>query len=352
MAKKKKKKGNPLLILLFALVLLIAGYFGTVKYIEYSDNKKLQESEAEKEASTPYLNRIEKFVSFSYTNQEDTLGFIFDAENEQWYSQDVEDFPISYTKFTTVVYAFQELTGERKLENITEEELSEYGLDEPAYRVYGEDAEGNGFTMYVGNQNATTGDYYAMLEGDSGTVYTINSNLVTYLNYDLYDLIQMESYPSISEDTLRSLSFDVDGENIVFVERQTETESDTASETETSDETEESQEESDAEEQIQWQLTGEGSADDLVSMVSQISFSSCADYHVTEDNLSQYGFDQPAGVLTVTYMENADADETNTVTLTIGGYDEESDSYYCLMDDSYMVNLVSASSLSAVLAGK
>ncbi len=336
MVKKKKKKGNSLLILLLVLVVLIAGYFGVVKYVEYSDEKAIQESLAEEEANTPYLNKIDAFVAVSYTNQTETLHFTLDQETSQWSSTEVPDFPVSSDSFSVVAGALEMLAGQRKLENVTEEDLEEYGLDSPAYTVEAQDADGNVFTMYIGGQNATTGDYYAQVEGENATVYTISSDLVSYLEYGLYDLIQMETYPSITEDTLQKLEF-ISETGSIAMERQEE-------ETETEEETESQTAE---EETVQWSVTGDAAADDLISMVSQISFDSCVDYKVTEDTRETYGFDDPAGELTVTYTTSSG--DVETVTLTIGGYDEETESYYCLMNDSAMVNLVSASAFSTVI---
>ncbi len=341
MAKKKKKKGNPLLILLFALVLLTAGYFGTVKFLEYSEEKAAQESQAEEEANTPYLNKTEEFVKMAYTNQRETLHFEMDQETEHWINTEVPDFPLSDDKVSTAVYGMEMLAGVRKLEAVTAEDLEEYGLVSPAYTVEAEDAEGNVFIMYVGEQNGTTGDYYAQVKGQETVVYTISSNVVNDLEKDLYDFIQMEKYPAITEDSLLTLEF-TSHDGTIAMERQEESESSEAGSNETESESGAAEEET-----IQWQVTGEAAAEDLVSMAGQISFGSCKDYKVSEDTKAEYGLDSPAGVLTVTYTGNTA--ETEQVTLTIGGYDEEEDCYYCLMNDSLMVYLVSASVLSPVL---
>lgn len=342
MAKKKKKKSNPLLILLFALVLLIAGYFGTVKFIAYSEQKAVEESAAEEEANTIYMNRIEEFVAVAYTNERETLHFTLDQENFQWFSTEVPDFPVSYNQLTTVAYGLECLTADRKLEGVSAEDLEEYGLVTPAYTVRAEDAEGTEFVMYVGARNATTGDYYAQVEGREDVVYTINSNLVNYLEYDLYDLIEMETYPSVTEDALQKVEFVSESGNIVMerLEAELETEAESAAEADAESQTAE-------EETIQWNVTGDAAAEDLIAMVSGISFSSCVDYKVTEDTMTTYGFDAPTGKLTVTYADSSE--EEIAVTLTIGAYDETNGGYYCLMDDSAMVNLVSASALSAII---
>lgn len=344
MAKKKKKKGNPLLILLFALVLMIAGYFGTVKLLEYSEEKALEESAAEEEANIPYLNHIDEIVAVTYTNAAETLSFTYDQETGEWVNEELPDFPISYNQLSTAVYGLENLAGNRKLENVTEEDLAEFGLDTPDYTVTAEGEDGTVFTMYVGRQNGTTGDYYAQVKGEDTAVYTIDSNVVNYLNYDLYDLIQMESYPSIAEDALLTLEFTSE-EGTIVMERQT-----AAEETETVEESTEAEttlaETEDA--GIVWKVTGDAAAEDLVAIAECVSFNSCVNYKVTEDTEADYGFNNPIGVLTVTYTNSAD--ETVTVTLTIGGYDAKSDSYYCLMNDSAMVNLVSADVFSSVIA--
>ncbi len=335
MAKKKKKKGNPLLMLLFALVLLVAGYFGIVKFLEYSENKEMEESVAEKEANTPYLNRIDEIVAVTYTNQTETFSFTYDQETDTWSNEECPDFPISYDKFATAVYGLEKLAGTRKLENMTEDDLAEFGLLEPDYTVTAQGEDGTVFTMYVGRQNTTTGDYYARVKGEDTVVYTIESNVVNYLSYDLYDLIQVEKYPSVKEDTLQSLEF-TSAEGTISMEREEKVET-TEVEGELSENT-----------GIAWKVTGDATAEALVSLVEGISFTECVDYKVAEDTEADYGFDSPAGVLTVAYTNSAK--ETVTVTLTVGGYDSKSGSYYCLMNDSAMVNLVNASVLSPVIS--
>ena len=62
-----------------------------------------------------------------------------------------------------------------------------YGLDNPEITITLRDSTEDDKTIYIGNINEITGNYYCYLEGDS-MIYTISSTIPSYISFDLEDM--------------------------------------------------------------------------------------------------------------------------------------------------------------------
>ena len=96
------KNTKKLLGLVGALAVL-GGAYGTIVLInQHNEEKKAEQSKAEKEANTFYLSQMEEPVSISYTNSYGTFAFSYDTENETWSYDSDEHFPVTQSYLTSI----------------------------------------------------------------------------------------------------------------------------------------------------------------------------------------------------------------------------------------------------------
>ena len=66
-------------------------------------------------------------------------------------------------------------------------DLSRYGLDAPAYRISVTDRDGSTTTVLIGDNNETAGSVYAVYEGETGTVYSVQPSIKAAVEKKLSD---------------------------------------------------------------------------------------------------------------------------------------------------------------------
>ena len=209
------------------------------------------------------------------------------------------------------------------------------------------------------------------MEGEE-TVYTISSSLPSELQYDLYDLIQLESIQSVSADQILSVTVEKADGNGYFLQKE---EKEIAKEAESSggtDMTESSSEEDvtesepespeDTELVVEWyiqdqdrseerrKLEASGTADVVTDAISSLYVSSCENYKATDEMLEEYGLGQPIQI-TYTYETVSEDGSTKeeSMTLKVGNIDENGEYYFVNLPESMAINKVNAENLKKVI---
>lgn len=215
------------------------------------------------------------------------------------------------------------------------EDTAQYGLDEPVLTVtLTLDEE---ITLTFGDETTMGGERYVST-GD-GNVYLVDSAITSPFSYGLYDLIEFESVPDMSDTVSLTVESDTQSYTIEHI-------------------TEDAPEYTDY---YEWFLvTDDGyltldntSARGVVSGVTGVSWQQCVSYNATGDDLAEYGLDTPSATATVRYIyteEDEDGNETEyetTFTLELGDYTE--DGVYARIADSEMVYIAEASVLDNLL---
>ena len=360
------KSAKQLLGLAGALALL-GGAYGTVILInKHNEEKQAEQSKAEKEANTFYLSKIEEPVDISYTNRYGTFDFSYDAESESWTYLADEHFPVTQSYLTTLANDMKSLKAERKLEEI-QDDLSVYGLDEPAFCIAAKGTDDTQITVLIGSSNSYSSDYYAKVEGEED-IYTVSSGFVSDLSNDISVLQEKESLPTITSPSVTNMELTKDNTSI---EMQKEVVQEPASDEETTEEsvkeseeaidevTKESamSEESEEAEMVEvtyWIFSQDGKTnrieedDDIHTLLVNavgLSFEDCADYYADEEEKEAYGLNENAAILYITYTVG---EEEKNLRLIIGNTTEDEEYYYASMDDSDQVNLVSKESIDKI----
>ena len=243
------------------------------------------------------------------------------------------------------------VSATRKLDS--PEDLSEYGLDSPVLTVRYMASDGKEAEFTVGDTNDAAGGSYLKISGDDA-VYLVASDFADTFNSDIYQLADMESFPTITSDSITDINVksgshtleiknDSDGGGIVL---------------ENGEEKEN---------------CASSSVTQFINTVTGITFKSHVEYNCKD--LSKYGLDKPTADISVDYttaetvtetsaesvQETADTEETESETETvevakqlilhIGSQNEDGD-YYAALDGSKEVHVVSGDTIKELVEKK
>lgn len=179
-------KKHRTMILFLAIFVVLFGLYIVMKYMN-----KIQ---AEKEqGETIMVTQLEDLSSMEYTDGETTISFV--KEEDAWKQSGDDSINLDNDAVQTIADTLCQIAAVRVLEGA--DELSSYGLEEPAYTISLETESGTEVTLYIGD--ATGENYYATI-GDKVVVCVIDSSAVDALEFDITALEAEEEAESESED--------------------------------------------------------------------------------------------------------------------------------------------------------
>ncbi len=334
-----KRKSVTLIVGVAVIVLLCGVYFGLRSY---NERKELENEEA---AAGETILTIEPsdIMEFSFDIDGEEVSFIRQDDGE-WQKADDETFPVKASALQGPLNNLAPLKSVRTL--IDAEDLSEYGLDDPENTITLTDKEGEETVIAIGDTNAVTGNDYLMLNGDAEVVYTVDAGLRESFYDDLYEYALSEEIPDIMATDiieLKTVLQDGGGYDLCLAN-------------------------------ALWEVNGEEADSDLANTLNRTAAGLTYVGYLEHDcqDLSEYGLDEPAAVLTITWQEVVNSEEgeeteaeaeTETeaetepateyieysVTFLIGDMDEAGD-YYVQMDGSSEVHTFSGSEISELLS--
>ncbi len=164
------KQHRTMITLLAVLVVCVGLYFLMGAIADKEEEKELKQD-------IPVTN-LTDLVSLEYTDGKKTLSFV--KEDDTWHVADDKDFALDQSKVETMENVLTDVMAVRQLEGA--DELSAYGLEEPAYTITMKDANGKETTLYIGD--ATGDNYYATVD-DKKLIYTVGSSVADALELDL-----------------------------------------------------------------------------------------------------------------------------------------------------------------------
>ena len=318
------RRGKRLLIMLLALALVALAAAGAVYLLPDEDLEEYEEI-------TLLSFEQEDAQALSYTYEDETVELVNDDGTWE-YALDA-DFPLDSSYVDSMLASLSSLAATQEI--TAPEDTAQYGLDEPVLTVtLTLDEE---ITLTFGDETTMGGERYVST-GD-GNVYLVDSAITSPFSYGLYDLIEFESVPDMSDTVSLTVESDTQSYTIEHI-------------------TEDAPEYTDY---YEWFLvTDDGyltldntSARGVVSGVTGVSWQQCVSYNATGDDLAEYGLDTPSATATVRYIyteEDEDGNETEyetTFTLELGDYTE--DGVYARIADSEMVYIAEASVLDNLL---
>lgn len=172
------KKYRTMITFLAIFVVLVALYF----FMNYVNKVQAEKEQGE----TIMVTQISDLASMEYTDGETTLSFV--KEDDAWKLSDNDETSLDNDAVETIADALCQVAAVRVLSGA--DELSSYGLEEPAYTISLETESGTEVTLYIGD--ATGENYYATI-GDKVVVCVIDSSVVDSLEFDVTALEAEES---------------------------------------------------------------------------------------------------------------------------------------------------------------
>ena len=255
--------------------------------------------------------------SLSWTHEDETLNFT--CTEDVWSYADDSSFPLDSSYISSMLSSISNIEASKKIEAV--DDLSQYGLDSPECSIWV--GFEDGYEMLIGNETAIDGLRYFSI-GD-GNVYLIEDTILDTFSYGLYDLLQKESVPTMSDIVSVGITSEIQSLSIEYIAESNLTYSN----------------------EYVWFLKNNDTymtldtelTDTLIANVTDITFGDCVNYNADNEYLSIYGLTAPAVTATIVYIED---DIEKTFTLELGNY--TGDNYcYARIAGSRMVYLVDAS---------
>lgn len=295
-AAMKQRKTLILLILIFTGLLTF--YTGIRIYQKHQSAKKDSEN-------TIVVKKLSSLTSISYNNGED-LSFV--KENGTWYYTKNKDYPITQSYLKELAAQFQKVEAVRELKD--GDSLSDYGLEQPSYTLKVKDKKGIETTYYIGN--AAGENYYLTLDNKS-KIYTVSSNILSSLSYSLDDMIETDTFPSLSTGNLKKVIVTKSGKKTTYTSK------------------------------------SKKGLDGIAGGLGVFTFGDCQNYSVKSTELAKYGFDTDSRITVEISYKDTDTNKKKNLTLYIGKTDKDKKNYYVKLKDSKMVYFSDADVVKNIL---
>lgn len=345
----KKKKVLPLVLMVILLVVLIVSYFALKSY--NSSKEDTTETDAESILSFNYENVTE----IELKNPTGTYKFEYDLTDSTWKYADDKDFPLDDSQIKSLLGAICSLNAQRRLEDSLDN-ISEYGLENPAYTIKVTGDEGIDYTLNIGDKSSS-GNYYAYLDG-TNVVYMIDDTTVSYAGKSLYDMAKVDTVTAITDSDVYEL--EIDGKTYSYFEGGNAQYDYTVSNN--------------------WfEKLDDGSykaldttqMSSIISGITGMSYASCVNYKPSDEELIQYGLDdEHAKKVVVRYYVTVESEsETSSETETESESETEAEevkephevtywfgaktdngNYYVGSSESSAVNTVSSETAEKIIA--
>lgn len=291
-----RKRTLSILILVFAG--LLALYTGISIYQKHSSEKKESEN-------VIWIKKLSSLTSISYNNGEN-LSFV--KENGTWYYTSNKEYPIVQSYLKELASQFQNVEAVRELKD--GDSLSNYGLDQPSYTIKVKDKNGAQATYYIGN---ATGENYYFTVDDKSKIYTVSSNILSNLSSSLNDMIETDTFPSLSTGNLTKVVVNNNGKKTTYTS------------------------------------SSKNGLDSIAGGLGVFTFGDCQDYSASGNELSKYGLDAASRISVEISYKDTDTNKKKNLTLYIGKNDKDKKNYYVKLKDSKMVYLSDADVVKNIL---
>lgn len=218
MGTNKKKQRMSLLLLLLLMFLLLCGYIVLQKQKDVTGSSEdggdttlgveeessgTNQSVDEEEESTGTILTLDAAEIHQILVKNSKTEMILQYIEETWVLEEDPTLPLKQTYATNMVNALATVTATQTLSEA--QEISEYGLEEPQVEIQVSSEEGVIATLLLGDEVPLDGGYYAKRK-DQSDIYVVSSSFLGYFSYSLLEMTEVESFPSITADSITYLS--------------------------------------------------------------------------------------------------------------------------------------------------
>lgn len=221
---------------------------------------------------------------------DDQMEFV--REDGTWTYESDEKMSVDQDLLDEIAENLSDIVSDKKVEEV--QSLGVYGLSDPAYDITIK-TEDDTWEIAVGDETFSDGEVY--ISNGDGYVYLTDSGLIDDISYTLLDCVQKEEIPqmeSISEVKIEN----GDTEDIIYKENAGYCYSDAYT-----------YYLKDGDEYRNLDNTETGS---MFTTLSEFSWTECVDYYADDSELDNYGLDEPAATVAVTYTPAADEEDSES----------------------------------------
>lgn len=253
-------------------------------------------AEPEPDSSQEDVIPVTDYTDITYDNG--TVKLHFTRDGDCWSWADDPSFPLDGSYVDALLHTLSTLQAEK---NITDTEaLDTYGLSDPVMTVFAALSDGSARTVALGSTVPDGSGRYAILDGDTETVYVLSAELEQAISHPITEMMVLPTLPQIEERQLESILVAVgsgDTEKTHLLQA-TRSDSEDSSAVSTS-----------------WRMEG-GDVSSvpavraLISAVLTPAVERCVDYRPSAAAVELCGLKTPAGTVTVTYLDGAGAQQS------------------------------------------
>ena len=309
------KRSGKLLLLLAVLAVLGVGAYAAIKLGEQAEAREKAAESTEKETYAVEDISAEDVTKISWQFKDTDLSFT--KENGAWVNTRDAAFPVNESMIESQIKSVTAITTGKEIQNTGDK--AQFGFDKPALTVTLNDS----IEYVFGDSTNLMQGRYLML---GGKVYIVDYALADPLNTDrtlcrtegdmlLYDEVPEMAYVVEYRADCPSENFHVD---LIYVSQG---------------------DEHSGTFYIRDDMKRTISQDQTISLVNNIyvtKFQHCVNYNASEEDLKEYGLDEPVMTIWMKYVNKAG--ETGEYTLYIGNATDEYGKYhYAKLPDSKMV---------------
>lgn len=220
-----KKKGKNLIIMTLILALLTGAYFTWRAVGGTGEGSGTDSDTAEGSYSVGTVDH-QTLTAVSVTRLEaqdgadgtsgQTVRFDFTLKEDEtgWLWSEDKNVPLDNEKFADMATAVSAITSPYKLENVSADDLTKYGLDSPQISLSFTDGSGT-HRFYIGKTNSFDGSNYFCTD-DKTTVYTVSASVAEAFRFDIFDIIKTDTAPAINASAITSLEYTCKDRTLLF----------------------------------------------------------------------------------------------------------------------------------------
>ena len=204
------KSAKPILIGVIVIVVAALAILAFTVIFPPKEEPQLEEEPADTAAEEVYYvikedgNTLTQIKAFYEDGETLTINYERDENGKLSYHVEPEAtfFEYNTSKFRSMMFTMTSLNAV-KIVSEHPENLADYGLDEPQFRMQMSFEDGHSVTLYVGDPTPVDRYYYAKTDA-SDTVYVIGNYITGLLMRSELEYRNIATFPQYTEDDIYS----------------------------------------------------------------------------------------------------------------------------------------------------
>lgn len=299
---KKKKRGLNLVALLLVLVVLIGAY---VAYSSY-EKKQADKEDAAEDAIEVLKIEENDIQSISYKNEKADLTLVKNSD-ATWVNEANPQVPLNSTYTNKMASSIASVTAS-KIVTENAEDLSEFGLKDPALAITVTKKDNSEVKLSVGSKSPLGDGYYACIDGET-RVYLVAQTLVTAFDYEESALTDVADAPTITAANITHLQVNDPNGGVLEITYDKDNPYDT-SDTGMSPYV--------LNQGYDVPISGDSTnITTYLGNFTSLSYGKCVDYDPTD--LAQFGLNEPKATVSIDYFEEETGSDSTSTDTTASG---------------------------------